>query len=159
MQLCKLPEEEFISRCLKTEGVSIEQARAFYQKLWRTRIDIRSQSSSTDPAGDSESTGEVVESPKLPFKERIEPGMIVRLAPKQWGFNGTNVLMILSPATAKDYEGGDERTFICAAVTPGLIPTGYELHIANKRTFTVDQFETEVKMEYDLATRYYFIEL
>jgi len=157
IQLCKLLEEEFIKRCLQTEGVTTEQARAFYQKLWRTRIDIRSQSSI---AATEESPSEKSNAPpKTPFKDRIEPGMVVRVCPGSWAFNGTDKVMILSPAEAKDFEGGDERSFICAAVAPGLVPTSYELHIARKKVLKASDFEAEVLMEYDMATRYYFIEL
>ena len=85
--------------------------------------------------------------------------MIVQLKPEIWGFNGTDKIMILSPAEAKDFEGGEERRFLCASVAPGLIPTSYELHIVMKRTFKVEDFHAEIVMEYDMATRYYFIEI
>jgi len=85
--------------------------------------------------------------------------MVVRVRPEVWAFNGTDKVMVLSPAAAKDFEGGDERSYICAAVAPGLVPTSYELHVANKKTFKAGDFEVEVLMEYDMATRYYFIEL
>jgi len=159
IQLCKLPEEEFIERCLQTEGVTTEQARAFFQKLWRTRIDIRSQSSQPPAMEKNASQEPKPPPPRIPFKDRIVPGMIVRVGPKVWAFNGTDKVMVLSPAEAKDFEGGDERRFICAAVTPGLIPTSYEMHIVSKKIFSVSEFEAEVLMEYDMATRYYFVEL
>ena len=160
IQLCKLPEEEFIKRCLQTDGVTTEHARAFFQKLWRIRIDIRAQTSQpTEPTQNANANGIEKAPPKLPFKERIEPGMVVRVRPEVWAFNGTDKVMVLSPAEAKDFEGGDERSYICAAVAPGLVPTSYELHVANKKTFKAGDFEVEVLMEYDMATRYYFIEL
>ncbi len=44
MQVCKLPQKEFVSSCIQTKGVEGVQASAFYQKLWRTRIDFRQRS-------------------------------------------------------------------------------------------------------------------
>ncbi|KAJ6014405.1 P-loop containing nucleoside triphosphate hydrolase protein [Penicillium herquei] len=40
-QLLRLPVEEFIQRCLKSDGVTEDQADAFHAKLWKLHIDSR----------------------------------------------------------------------------------------------------------------------
>ncbi|KAJ5632719.1 P-loop containing nucleoside triphosphate hydrolase protein [Penicillium lividum] len=40
-QLLRIPTEEFVDRCLKTYGVTKEQADIFYAKLWKLHIDSR----------------------------------------------------------------------------------------------------------------------
>ncbi|RYP73691.1 hypothetical protein DL769_004162 [Monosporascus sp. CRB-8-3] len=96
-QLLRLPAAEFESRCLKTPGVSAEQAKAFRSKLWQMHIDSQragttlnitetNPSESTEPdtmlgrlgptsrlsSRDLEPTATAV-----PFKKRIRPGMVV----------------------------------------------------------------------------------
>ncbi|RYP20475.1 hypothetical protein DL765_002774 [Monosporascus sp. GIB2] len=96
-QLLRLPAAEFNSRCLKTPGVSAEQAKAFRSKLWQMHIDSQraggtlnitetNPSESTEPdtmlgrlgptsrlsSRDLDPTATAV-----PFKERIRPGMVV----------------------------------------------------------------------------------
>jgi kinesin family member 2/24 len=96
-QLLRLPAAEIESRCLKTPGVSVEQAKAFRSKLWQIHIDSQrvgdtlntpapNPSESTEPdailsrlglasrlsSRDMDPTATAV-----PFKERIRPGMVV----------------------------------------------------------------------------------
>ncbi|KAJ5100653.1 hypothetical protein N7456_006705 [Penicillium angulare] len=40
-QLLRVPEDEFVQRCLKSDGVTKEQADMFYSKLWKLHIDSR----------------------------------------------------------------------------------------------------------------------
>ncbi|KAJ5729754.1 P-loop containing nucleoside triphosphate hydrolase protein [Penicillium malachiteum] len=40
-QLLRLPAEEFVQRCLKSDGVTKDQADAFHAKLWKLHIDSR----------------------------------------------------------------------------------------------------------------------
>ncbi|KAM7218872.1 hypothetical protein V8F06_005752 [Rhypophila decipiens] len=56
-QLIRLPVAEFIGRCMKTEGVSLEQAQAFQSKFWRLHFDSSHRDSSKS-GGDAPSNTE-----------------------------------------------------------------------------------------------------
>ena len=56
-------------------------------------------------------------------------------------------------------DGGDGRQFICAAVGPSVMADAYELFVTSQMTYTVKDMEGEVLMEYDFATRYYYMDL
>jgi kinesin family member 2/24 len=161
MQVCKLPQREFVSRCLQTTGVKIDQANAFYQKLWRTRIDSRQRSSAIKAT----ERAEPIEEPqagirKTHFQERIHPGMFVRLVPGASKIGSAEIFMIMSPSRPEDFDClGEERQFICAAVGPSIMTDAYELHVARKDTYSVKDMAAEVLMEYDSATRYYYMDL
>ncbi|KAK9701870.1 hypothetical protein K7432_011519 [Basidiobolus ranarum] len=43
LQLCRLPEGEFIARCLKCPGVTEKGAKIFYLRLWKLVIDARTK--------------------------------------------------------------------------------------------------------------------
>jgi kinesin family protein 2/24 len=163
MQVCKLPQKEFVSRCLQTRGVKQDQASAFYQKLWRTRIDSRQRSSAIEATERVEPIEEPqAEIKKTPFQERIRPGMFVRLVPgaSKAGLEGAEIFMIMLSSRPEDFDGsGEERQFICAAVGPSIMTDAYELHVAIKDTLTVKDMAAEVLMEYDSATRYYYMDL
>ncbi|KAJ5166225.1 uncharacterized protein N7482_005006 [Penicillium canariense] len=98
-QLLQLPAEQFIARCLETEGVTEAQAKAFHAKFWRLHIDSR-RGAAADLKGDNGSAqkcrdcSDDVRSAKFltsrdpalqehapPFKERIRPGMVVSWTP------------------------------------------------------------------------------
>lgn len=42
-QLCRIPEGEFIERCMRCDGVTEKKAKAFYLKLWRLLVDARTK--------------------------------------------------------------------------------------------------------------------
>lgn len=96
-QLLRLLPAELESRCLKTPGVSVEQAKAFRSKIWQMHIDSqcdgdRSNTSTPKPIESMEPQS-VLSSLKVtsrsssrdleptdtavPFKERIRPGMVI----------------------------------------------------------------------------------
>lgn len=159
-QLCKLPQTEFISRCLQTHSIEEQQARFFYQKLWRTRIDSRQKHTAPSSAIEGISISQEVEAIKTPFKERIRPGMFVRISPEASKLSGVDILMIMSPLQAKDFDGqGEERQFVCAVVGPSIMADAYELHLSKLDTYSVKDMTAEILMEYDMATRYYYIDL
>jgi kinesin family member 2/24 len=161
MQLCKLQQKEFVSRCLKTAGDKRDQASAFYQKLWRTRIGSRQRSLAIKTIDSIEP----IEKPqakfkKTPFQDRIQPGMFVRLVPGASKVGGAEIFMIISPCRPEDFNGcGEERQFICAVVGPGIMADAYELHVARMDMYIVKDMAAEVLMEYDSATRYYYMDL
>lgn len=198
-QLLRLPAPEFELRCMKTDGVTGEQAKAFRSKLWQLHID----SQRTKPAkskNDSESTeSDTILShlslrsrdssrdldPKatsVPFKQRIRPGMVVSWKPSRnyWVgmYDGMNMVVVLAPVTAlgdhvRDVTGavvnspdaGDEahqakgKSYLCAMVVPGLLPEAYELNMWRHAVVHEDMMDTEVILEYDAATRFYYIAL
>jgi len=86
--------------------------------------------------------------------------MFVRLNPGAAKFEGITMVMIMSPATREDFAAdGDERRFICALVGPSIMTDAYDLFVSKQDTFRVKDMAAEVLMEYDMATRYYYIDL
>jgi len=161
MQLCKMPQKDFISLCLQTTGVSREQAIAFYQKLWRIRIDSRQRPSTFSGTEKTEAIQEPSkERDERPFQQRIKPGMFVRLVPGASKFESVDFAMIMSPSGPEDFrEAGDERRFICALDSPSIMKDAYDLYVERQDTYSVKEMATEVLMEYDAATRYYYMDL
>ncbi|EEQ32044.1 kinesin motor domain containing protein [Microsporum canis CBS 113480] len=157
VQICKLPKSEFVSRCLKTAGVRPEQARAFFDKIWQLHVDSRS--SNTKNATTNET-----KKPSIPFKERLKPGMFVRVTPQSPN-DPIQFLMLLAPegafdpttTIAKHNGDGCSSKYICAAVAPSIMIDAYELYVAQQRIVKIEDMEAEVLMEYDSAMRYYFI--
>ena len=52
-----------------------------------------------------------------------------------------------------------QRRYLCAVVDPGLIPDSWELKVAQLEVVAVDLMEKELLLEYDSASRYYFMDL
>ena len=83
----------FVKRCLKTDGVTEEQVKAFHAKLWQLHVD--SQRGLTKPKNGtvssrrqellsmeySSSREKKSDGNLHPFKDRIRPGMVVRWRP------------------------------------------------------------------------------
>lgn len=140
-------------------------------------LNLRSRTSSRDPNPNAAN---------VPFKSRIRPGMVVLCNLSQWipganlnGHDQSYLLMILSVASAAtghalDFEGkpvniqptsaGDDvvadsgkQQYLCAIVTPGLLPETYEINVWRHVVVNVEAMEKEVILEYDAATRYYFM--
>ena|SRR5688572_29713924 len=119
---------------------------------------------------------------KLPFKERIRPGMVVSWT-QRYGENDVrlanpfNMAVVLCPASAagphavdltdknvkaqaEEEDAGEEsKKWLCAYVNPGLLHESYEVQIWRQTVMSVDQMDAEVLLEYDPGTRYYFITL
>ncbi|EFR05003.1 diatom spindle kinesin 1 [Nannizzia gypsea CBS 118893] len=157
MQICKLPKGEFVSRCLKTDGVRPEQARAFFDKIWQLHVDSRSSKPKN-------ATPSEPKKPTTPFKERLKPGMFVRVTPQSPN-DPIRFLMLLAPegafdrttAAAKENGDGHGSKYICAAVAPSIMIDAYELYVSQQRVVKIEDMEAEVLMEYDSALRYYFM--
>lgn len=181
-QLLRVPAPEFILRCLKTDGVTKEQAIAFHSKFWSMHIDSarsttfkkpangnKSESGKATPGGDSaaiiDSTLDKqakglcssdprvgVDTAKVPFKERLRPGMVVSWDPSEVvgvpKLEGRNLAILLAP------EGDDKWT--SGMVAPGLLPGSYELYVWHQFVAPVDKMLAEVVLEYDLGSRYYY---
>ncbi|SPQ24384.1 530ded2a-4197-4fc5-808a-d498004358e7 [Thermothielavioides terrestris] len=210
-QLLRLPAPEFLSRCLKTPGVSPEQAQAFHTKLWKLHIDSQHQlsslpattgrdnnnnssssssssSSKTDPLAstaaarlaqlDSSADPDQAAAAAVPFQQRIRPGMVVRWRPPPKyacvAATGGQVAyaVVLCPAAAvgagvRDMKGvlvnpGGEGSglgdaYLCATVVPGLLPGSFGVGLWRQVVVRVEEMEAEVLMEWDEATRYYYM--
>ncbi|KAG4439077.1 hypothetical protein IFR05_005419 [Cadophora sp. M221] len=112
IQICRLPKGEFVSRCLKTPGVTEQQARAFYDKLWRLHIDSRKAVNNVKPkktttsqpkASNTEESNEKAEgkttttttTSTMPFHQRLRPGMFVE---RKMSSQYLSKFMIMCPA-------------------------------------------------------------
>jgi kinesin family protein 2/24 len=163
-QLCKLPKGEFVSRCLKTPNVSPEHARAFYDKLWRLHIDSRTAKSAAPSGVSSAIASEDDESVNstVPFQERLQPGMIVRVK-LHLRTEFSQFAMVLSPEGAfekdpvKREEMMGKKRFVCAQIVGAVMADAYDLAMEVKKVIAVADMEAEVFMEWDPPTRYWFM--
>jgi kinesin family protein 2/24 len=169
-----MTEEEFRQRCTKTEGVSREQAGAFYSHFWQKYIDTKD-----DRMGNKRDNGydEYKESSavprtiaKIPFKDRIRPGMFVKYKPSQPTGIKFNLATILCPDWAvetnvKDWKGNEvagikgegARRYLCALVAPAVMNDAFQVSIWRQQVIDVEDMEMEVNLEFDPATRFYFM--
>ncbi|KAK4119150.1 P-loop containing nucleoside triphosphate hydrolase protein [Parathielavia appendiculata] len=198
LQLLRLPIPEFLTRCLKTEGATPEQAQAFQTKFWAMHVDSQRRSryiNANKAAGDGKAAaaGDNVvsrlasldssadpepDAGSVPFKERIRPGMVVRwqTRPEYGSFavGGKAYAMVMCPVHAvgervRDVKGvqvnpqsedAAERkgeTYLCALVTPSLLPGSYGISLWRQVVVKVEDMVAEVLMEWDEATRYYYM--
>ncbi|KAK7421632.1 hypothetical protein QQX98_002099 [Neonectria punicea] len=181
-QLLRLPAPEFEARCLKTASVTPEQAKSFRSKLWQMHIDAkRAPAKQTDTPDADLLLRQTSQDPdpkalSVPFKERIRPGMVVSWTPpagSSMALPGMNMVVVLSPAPAvangvsdvpengvsqgyTDTESKGPR-YLCAMVTPAIMSEAYDLHLWRQVVVDVERMDTEVFLEYDVATRYYYI--
>lgn len=177
-----------MKRCLKTPGVTKEQATAFQSKFWQLHVDnLRSQSSSQHSKEKPEvkltrmerlySSADIEGPPHardVPFKERIRPGMVVsyRSVGKTGGAQmGTEQMgVVLSRADAvgervRDLTGvqvnhGGENLgerYLCAMVVPAILPGAYDVGLWMQVVVGIGEMEAEVVLEWDVATRYYYL--
>ncbi|RFN55376.1 diatom spindle kinesin 1 [Fusarium flagelliforme] len=166
LQLLRLPVPEFITRCLKTPSVTLEQATAFQAKFWRLHIDSqrnkpkayqKETNAETENDG-AENKGLSSRDPRpemanVPFKERLRPGMVVSWNPADdtpgfYRLPGRNLVMILSS------EG--EESYRCAVTVPAIMPGAFEIYLWQQVVASADTMEAEVLLEYDVGTRYYY---
>lgn len=166
--LLRLPADEFISRCLQSDGVTEEQAKAFHAKFWQLHID--SQRSSVKPNKDGVADGSQGDSmflssrdnserKTLHFTERIRPGMAVRWTPGESSSSKSeqNLALVLSPQEVVGENVSSGQRYLCAVVLPGVLGDSYEVHLWSQVVVDVKQMQAEVVLEYDVATRYYHI--
>ncbi|AEO59677.1 hypothetical protein MYCTH_2308140 [Thermothelomyces thermophilus ATCC 42464] len=229
-QLLRLPSPEFITRCLKSPGVSPEQAQAFQTKLWKLHIDSQRALASANKIAtqqQQQQKGEEGGLPGLmsrmerldcsadpepdagavPFRQRIRPGMVVGWTPPpeyamfaQAAGGGKAYAMIMCPARAAgprtrdvlgnlvadklattaaargegndtDGSGGsgggvggggggsdeNDDAYLCALVMPSLLPGSYAIAPWRQVVVKVKEMESEVFMEWDEASRYYYM--
>ncbi|KAG9236671.1 diatom spindle kinesin 1 [Amylocarpus encephaloides] len=166
IQLCRLPIGEFVSRCLKTPGVSEQHARAFYYKLWGLHIDS-GKASSGKPQGDAPETREP-EARSLPFHERIRAGMFIQMKCTDPDKEHMSKVMIMAPERAFDRPGsgepeegiggsGNSRRYVCALVLHSPMAGAYEVDVTRQVVIGIDEMEKEFLMEYEPVTRCYYM--
>jgi kinesin family protein 2/24 len=164
----RIPEQEFISRCQRTKGITPEHANHFYAKLWALHIDSRRLN-----AGKKENGETGVAKPTVPFQDRLRTGMFVRASKSQLqGAHETSrIVMLLCPegallSTARgahkypSRRGGKwgEGRYICAIVKAATAVEGaFEIDVHRQMIVTVADMEEELRIEYDSASRYYYI--
>lgn len=169
-----------------TQGVSVEQARAFRSKLWQLHVASQTAMRSRDAAKASHVDGIAMDKPSSsrerdhetslrPFKERIRPGMVVSWTPRP-GLplaGETNKALILCPTeavggTVKDFLGdvvnvkaepGKAKQYLCSMIVPGPMNETFVVNLWQQVVVDTDMMDSEVCMEYDAATRYYYIVL
>jgi kinesin family protein 2/24 len=112
---------------------------------------------------------------KLPFKDRLRPGMVVSYHIPQERTIALDLLddiklaVLLCPAEAtadaikieriNRRENGlaDGGRYLCALMVPGQTNEAFELSLWQQIVIDVNSMDTEVQMEYDSATRYYYV--
>jgi len=175
-QIVRLPKEVFVTRCLLTPGTTSTQCRTFYAKLWTMQIDSRnlalaaSNSAKTAAKLASEralrAARDAEERLTVPFDRRIKPGMFVRWSSKGQGIR-EETAMVLAPEFAffgRDDEGfgidiGPYRRYICARAVKGAMEGSFMLDVGDQMPVGVKDMEGEVLLEFDAATRYYFLKI
>jgi kinesin family protein 2/24 len=195
-QLLNLTKVEFEYRCQKSPAVKQEQAQAFRLKLWQLHIDSQHNESSKQksktmgnpvvtPEGSNSSRDLDPTRSKLPFKDRLRPGMVVSFNILQDGkvsqdfSDGRKLAALLCPAEAfsgssrglpehpinfggaerngrRESGAVDGRRYRCALLVPGQTDEAYELNLWRQVEIDVESMEMEVHVEYDSTTRYYY---
>jgi kinesin family protein 2/24 len=155
LQFCRLQEDEFVGRVLLTPGVKPEQAKLLYYKLWALHIDSRALMNG--PAAPNETKATDAALKKTRKTKAIKPGMFFRLN-EQDIKDGVEILMAMGVDTAPKDRESDEVRWICSVVRPAPVTNGaYELFVAKQRAIDSRRLNDEVKLEYDIHTRYYLI--
>lgn len=120
----------------------------------------------------------------VPFKSRIRPGMAVSWTrPRTYPIglpDGVLIVVILCPIdglgdhvkdlrgvsakspdavmrNAADNAGEGKKAYLCAMVSPAVMPEAYEVSMWRHLVIEEDMMDAEVILEYDEATRYYYI--
>lgn len=139
-----------------------------------------------EPTGRMSSRDPNHDNTMVPFKERICPGMVVSWnQPPDCSLalglpDGVRLAVVLCPVEAVlgshqdvpgdvvDLTGSDEAgirdnntscgtRYLCALVTGGMMSEAYELNMWRQIVISVSMMDKEVVLEYDVATRYYYI--
>jgi kinesin family protein 2/24 len=154
LQFCRLQEDEFVGRALLTPRAKPEQAKLLYYKLWALHIDSRVLLNGPVP---STEINPLDAAPKTTRKSKtIKPGMFFQFDAKDVQ-DGIDTVMAMGLEDTSKRTEKDEKRYICAVVRPAVDVNGaYELFVANQRTVEAKRLTHEVKLEYDIHTRYYF---
>jgi kinesin family protein 2/24 len=155
LQFCRLQEDEFVARALLTTGVKPEQAKLMYYKLWALHIDSRALLDGPVTSSEPKLTESAPK--KIRKSKIIKPGTFFRLDEQNIKDDVEIVMAMGTEANSKCGEN-DEVKYICAVVRSAVEVTGaYELFVANQRVIGGKRLNYEMKLEYDIHNRYYFI--
>jgi kinesin family protein 2/24 len=138
-----------------TPGVKPEQAKLLYYKLWALHIDSRALMN-----GSTASTGTKpaeIAPKKIRNAKTIKPGMFFRVSEKDMK-EGVEIVMAMGLDTTSKGGNNDEVRWNCSIVRPAPGASGaYELFVAQQRVLEGKILSDEMKLEYDIHTRYYLI--
>lgn len=123
--------------------------------------------------GESSSKDPDPKSTTIPFKERIRPGMVVKwTAPPALNSKmpeGILLALIMCPVAAlktipasvmhqpEAVASAEDAQFLCAMVSPGVMSGSYTVDLWRQAVLDVDWMDGEMVLEYDNATRYYYL--
>ena len=151
-QLCRLQQDDFIARAMRTAGVTAEQAKALYFKLWSLHIDSRALLMKSVMS--SSSNGAVRKNSHTTASQVcVKPGTFFRLG-AECAEDSLSLVMVMGLEESGIEK--DDKTYICAAVCPADgMDACYELFIDRQRAIKGVELRDKVMLEYDRATRYY----
>lgn len=155
-QICRMSEDEFVRRALLSGKVEPEQARLLYFKLWSLHIDSRSllnrpggsveQITSSKQGDRSKSISNGTQ------KKVIKPGTFFKT---KTGDTKENFDVVMAMGLEK---GGKVERWICAAVClVDGVNGAHEMFVAKQVSVKASALEDEIILEYDSATRYYYV--
>jgi kinesin family member 2/24 len=168
-----MDKREFVERCLKTPGVPDDIAFVVYSKLWRMHVD------STRPAGDGDDAKVHSSAPPegardTPFKERLRPGMVVRYRRGADAGRDAEFAMVVCPGSIVAVDDGRFRGLdggvgggrvdvaqgiLCSVVERAVLKNSFLVNVWQHVVVSVDEMEAEAILQYDPATRYYFLDV
>lgn len=105
----------------------------------------------------------------IPFKERIRPGMVVRWNPppeyESFRVYGIGHAMIMCPVQAAGERARDVRGepvsgmegYLCAAVMPDVASGSFGVKLWRQVVVKVEEMQAEIALEWDDASRYYYM--
>jgi len=126
-----------------------------YYKLWALHIDSRALLNGPITSSETKPTESAPK--KIRKSKNIKPGMFFRLD-EQDIKDGVEIVMAMGAETTAKGGENDEVRYICAVVRSAAGVTGaYELFVANQRVIEGKRLNYEMKLEYDIHNRYYFI--
>jgi kinesin family member 2/24 len=152
-----MPKLEFVGRCMATPNVTEDHAAVVYSKLWRMHISKKRFEEQSTSAVDTETA-------EIPFKDRLRPGMIVRLRQPDTQKAAQELVLIMSPDQPSSTDSSEHcndhekpSAYICANIEPAEFQNAYSINIWKQKAVLKADMETEVILEYDKASRYYFL--
>jgi kinesin family protein 2/24 len=171
-----MDKREFVERCLKTPGAPEDTAYVVHSKLWRMHVDSARGpgAAGADDAANSSSSSAPPEGARgTPFKERLRPGMVVRYRRGADQEREEEFAMVICPAAIVDNGdgrfcglGGDGgrgidmgRGVLCSVVERAVLKNSFLVNVWQHVVVSVDEMEAEAVLQYDAATRYYFLDV
>lgn len=105
------------------------------------------------------------------FKERIRPGMVVRFKPRWEEDLKVNLAVVMCPEWAVEVDGPEQENvsvgrdgklgkgkYLCALVQSASMAGAYTVGLWTQVTVAVEDMEEEVFLEYDPASRFYYLQ-